>query len=67
MSQEFHLITRERPSRDGLFDALRKVSGGNAEPELDGDFEDPNAYVNISSPDLWMELEPPVRQWRLRQ
>lgn len=59
MSREFHLITRRRPSRDGLLDALRQVGGGEVEFKLDGDFEDPNAYVNVSSPDLWIELEPP--------
>lgn len=59
MSREFHLITRERPATDGFLDALRKVSGDDAEPELDGDFDDPNTYVNVSGPDLWIEIEPP--------
>jgi hypothetical protein len=59
VSREFHLITRERPATDGLFDALRGVSGDNGTPELDGDFEDPNTYMNISTPDLWIEIEPP--------
>jgi hypothetical protein len=59
VSREFHLITREHPSSEGLLDALRKVITGNAEPELDGDFENPNTYVNVSGPDLWIEIEPP--------
>jgi hypothetical protein len=59
MSREFHLITRERPSGDGFLAALCKVSSGDVEPKLDGDFEDPNAYVNVSGPDVWIELEPP--------
>jgi hypothetical protein len=59
VSREFHLITRERPSSQGLLDALRKVSGDTAEPELDGDFEDPNTYVNVSGSGLWREIEPP--------
>ncbi len=59
MSREFHLVTRERPARDGLLEALSKVSGDNAESELDGEFDDPNTYVNISGPDLWIEIEPP--------
>jgi hypothetical protein len=59
VSQEFHLITRERPSSEGLLDALRNLGGDNADPELDGEFDDPNTYVNVSSPDLWIEIEPP--------
>lgn len=59
MSREFHLLTRERPAGEGFLDALRKVIRDSAEPELDGDFEDPNAYVNICNPDLWIEIEPP--------
>ena len=61
MSREFRLITRERPVADGLLDALRKVSGDNGAPELDGDFDNPNTYVNVSGPDLWVEIEPPGR------
>jgi hypothetical protein len=59
VSRELHLITRERPATDGLLDALRKVSAGGAMPELDGDFGDPNTYVSISGPELWIEIEPP--------
>jgi hypothetical protein len=59
MSREFHLITRERPSTDGFLGALHRVSSGDVEAKLDGDFEDPNAYVNVSGADLWIELEPP--------
>lgn len=59
MSREFHLVTRERPARDGFLTALREATGDAAEPEVDGDFEDPNAYLNVSGPRLWIEVEPP--------
>ena len=61
MSQELHLVTRERPAGDGFRDALREATGADAaaEPEVDGDFGDPNGYVNVSGPQLWLELEPP--------
>jgi hypothetical protein len=59
VSREFHLVTRERPSRDSLLSALRAAAPETAPPDLDGDFEDPNAYLNVSGPDLWIEIEPP--------
>jgi hypothetical protein len=61
VSQEFHLVTRERPASGGFRDALREATGDDAaaEPEVDGDFDDPNAYLNVSGPQLWLELEPP--------
>ena len=39
-----------------------QVDPGNpaeGEPEVDGDFDDPNAYLNVSGPWLWIEIEPP--------
>jgi hypothetical protein len=59
MSREYHLVTRERPAGDGFLSALRDATGDAAEPEVDGDFEDPNTYLNVSSPQLWIEIEPP--------
>jgi len=61
VSQEFHLVTRERPAGEGFRDALRAATGDDAaaEPEVDGDFDDPNGYLNVSAPRLWLELEPP--------
>jgi hypothetical protein len=59
VSREFHLLTRARPLRDGLLDALRAATGETAAPEIDGDFEDPNTYLNVSGPDLWFGIEPP--------
>lgn len=59
MSREFHLVTRERPLTGGFLDALREATGQAAAPEIDGDFEDPNDYLNVSGPDLWIEIEPP--------
>ena len=60
MSQEFHLVTRERPPGAALRRALRDATGAQAaEPEVDGDFDNPNAYLNVSGPGLWIEMEPP--------
>jgi hypothetical protein len=59
MSREFHLVTRERPATGGFLSALRDATGDAAEPEVDGDFEDPNTYLNVSGPQLWIEIEPP--------
>ena len=58
MSQELHLVTRERPPADGFLSALRDATG-DEEPEVDGDFDDPNTYLSVSSPQLWIEIEPP--------
>ena len=59
MSREFHLITRERPSADGFLAALSDAARGTAKPEMDGDFDNPNGYVNVSGPRLWIEAEAP--------
>jgi hypothetical protein len=59
VSRELHLVTREQPRRDGLLDALREATGQAAAPQIDGDFEDPNDYLNVSGLDLWIEIEPP--------
>jgi hypothetical protein len=59
VSREFQLVTRERPLTDGLLDALHAATGETAAAEIDADFEDPNAYLNVSGPDLWVEVEPP--------
>jgi hypothetical protein len=61
VSQEFHLVTRERPAGEGFRDALREAIGDDAAapPDVEGDFGDPNAYLNVSAPQLWLEIEPP--------
>ncbi len=59
MSREFHLVTRERPDTGGFLRALRDAAGDAAEPEVDGDFGNPNGYLNVSGPRLWIEIEPP--------
>jgi hypothetical protein len=59
VSREFHLITRERPTGDGFRSALGDATGDAAEPEVEGEFDDPNAYLNVSGPRLWIEIEPP--------
>lgn len=58
MSREFHLITRQRPVEDGFLTALRDTGRAGA-AEIDGNFENPNAYLSVSGPELWIEIEPP--------
>lgn len=57
MSREYHLITPERPSTRAFVRTLTEALGH--EFDLDGDFEDPNSYLNVSAQDLWIEIEPP--------
>jgi hypothetical protein len=59
VSREFHLVTRERPARDSLLAALHAATGETTPPDVDGDFENPNAYLNVSGPSLWIEIESP--------
>lgn len=33
--------------------------GQALDPQIDGDFEDPNDYLNVSGPDLRIEMETP--------
>lgn len=58
MSREFHLVTRDRPAGEDFRTALHDAAGA-ANPEIDGDFQNPNAYLNVSGPQLWLEIEPP--------
>lgn len=58
MSREFHLVTRDRPGGDDFRTAVHDAAGA-AKPEIDGDFQDPNTYLNVSGPQLWIEIEPP--------
>jgi len=60
VSRGFHLVTRERPLRDVFLDALREATGQATAPQIDGDFEDPNDYLNVSGPHLWIEAQVPV-------
>jgi hypothetical protein len=40
--------------------ARRPAATGETEtPKIDGGFEDPDAYLNVTGPDLWIEVEPP--------
>jgi hypothetical protein len=57
MSQDIHLVTRERPSAEALVSAVREAGGEDA--EVTPGFDDPNGLVNITGPALWIEIEPP--------
>ncbi|MBO0868667.1 MAG: hypothetical protein J2P15_08900 [Micromonosporaceae bacterium] len=57
MSREYYLVTRDRPSARAFVRMLTEAAGHNL--DIDGDFEDPDDYLNISSDDLWIEVEPP--------
>lgn len=59
MSQELHLITRQRPATSAFTEILAAAAPGQDTPSIDGDFADPDAYLNISAPGLWIELEAP--------
>jgi hypothetical protein len=57
VSREYHLVTRARPSSRAFIRTLTEVAGHNV--DIEGDFADPDDYLNISSPDLLIEVEPP--------
>lgn len=57
MSREFHLVTRARPDRWAFVRTLTEAAGHNV--EINGDFGDPDDYLNIGADDLWIEVEPP--------
>ena len=59
MSKEIHLATRERPDAGVFLSAVRAAGGGDAEVMPDSGFDDPNGYINVSGPSLWIEIEPP--------
>jgi hypothetical protein len=57
VSRDYHLITRDRPSARAFARTLTEAAGHKI--DIVGDFEDPDDYLNISSPELWIELQPP--------
>jgi hypothetical protein len=57
VSREYHLISRDRPSGRAFIGTLTEVTGHNV--DIEGDFEDPDGYLNITSDDLLIEVEPP--------
>ncbi len=60
MSQNFQLVTRERPDAAGFLGAVREAAGdGGADVMLDGDFDDPNGYLSVVGYGLLIEIEPP--------
>jgi hypothetical protein len=58
VSRELHLITRERPAPEALAEALAGATGG-AGASIEGDFADPDSYLNVSGSGLWFEVEAP--------
>jgi hypothetical protein len=60
MSQEFQLVTRERPEEQVFLGAVRDAAGdGGGDVMLDGDFDDPNGYLSVVGYGLLIEIEPP--------
>jgi hypothetical protein len=58
MSRDFHLVTRLRPDAWAFARTLSEAVGRSV--DIDGDFNDPDDYLNISADDgLWIEVEPP--------
>ncbi len=57
MSREYHLITRDRPSGWAFVRTLTEAAGRKV--DVQGDFEDPDGYLNVTADDLWIEVEPP--------
>jgi hypothetical protein len=57
VSREFQLITRRRPDPWAFARTLSEAAG--CKIDIAGDFADPDDYLNISAPDLWLEVEPP--------
>ena len=52
------LVTRRRPAHEALLAALSGATGG-AGAEVAGDFGNPDDYLNVSGPQLWIEIEAP--------
>jgi hypothetical protein len=57
VSREYYLVTRERPPADVFVRTLTEATGHPV--EIDGNFDDPDDYLNISSHDLLIEVQPP--------
>jgi hypothetical protein len=57
VSREYYLVTRDRPRAQAFARTLTEAVGHNV--DIVGDFEDPDDYLNISSHDLFIEVQPP--------
>lgn len=58
MSDDFQLITRQRPDAWAFARTVSETAG--REVDIVGDFGNPDDYLNISAADgLWIEVEPP--------
>jgi hypothetical protein len=61
VSQDFQLVTRERPEEEAFLAALQDAAGGGGTDDvmLEGDFNDPNGYLKVLGYGLLIEIEPP--------
>jgi hypothetical protein len=57
VSREYHLVTRDRPSTRAFIHTLTEATGHNI--DIAGNLEDPDDYLNITSHDLLIEVQPP--------
>jgi hypothetical protein len=57
VSRDYFLVTRDRPSTRAFIRTLTEAAGRTV--DIDGDFGDPDDYLNISSDDILIEVEPP--------
>src|SRR5437763_16888657 len=57
VSREYYLVTRERPCGRAFIRTLTEAAGHTV--DIAGDFEDPDDYLNITSHDLLLEVQPP--------
>lgn len=57
MSREYYLVTRDRPGSRAFIRTLTEVTGHTV--DIEGNFEDPDDYMNITSHDLLIEVQPP--------
>jgi hypothetical protein len=57
VSRDFHLITRLRPDAWAFARTVSEAAGRKV--DIEGDFGDPDDYLNISADGLWLEVEPP--------
>jgi len=59
VSRDFQLVTRQRPVARAFLRAVRDAAGGTDDLIMEGDFNDPNGYLNVLGNALVIEVEPP--------
>ena len=57
MSREFHLITRYRPAPWSFARTVTEAAGRKV--DIEGNFGNPDDYLNLTADGLWVEVEPP--------